>query len=215
MTEQPSRMLYDETDPDIENIDAPLDEEDFDFGALVEGILPSRRRVRIYPNGHLHTQVEDLLDRIDATDDEAEANRLLAQFETLNARMRKAVTIVVEGRSSERLSQVERDAYKSGVPNPSKIAQKLAKSKLPEDHPQRDAMQAEAERGTVEVMLLQIVDQIVHPTKGVTVESLKALRDKAEPELDRIFRACREANTQSVAVTPDFSPGRSGTRTAG
>ena len=118
MTEKPSKMLYD-TDPDIEDASLDLDEEDFDFGALVEGILPSRRRVRIYPNGHLYTQVEELIDRIEAAEDDDEADRLLAQYEALNAKMRKAVTIVVEGRSSERLSQIERDAYKAGVPNPS------------------------------------------------------------------------------------------------
>lgn len=214
MTEQPSRMLYDETDPDIENIDAPLDEEDFDFGALVEGILPTRKRVHIYPNGHMLGQVEELLDRIEAAEGD-EVDALRERFDALNARMRQSVTVIVEGRSSERLAQVEKDAYREGVPNPARIAQKLAKSKLPDEHPQRDALKADADRGVMEVMLRQIADQIVHPTKGVSVEALKALRDKAEPELDRIFRACREANSQSVGVTPDFSLGRSGTHRAG
>lgn len=216
MTEQPSRMLYDDTDPDeIEDVSPELVEEDFDFGALVEGILPTRKRVRIYPNGHLLGQVEELVERIDAAESDDEAAALLEQFETLNARMRQAVVIVVEGRSSERLSEIEREAYRGGVPNPAKIAARLAKSKLPEDHPKRDEMQADADRGVMEVMLRQIADQIVHPTKGVSVDALKALRAKAEPELDRIYRACREANSQSVGVSPDFSPGRSGSRLAG
>src|SRR5690606_33388674 len=117
-----------------------------------------------------------------------EVDALREQFDALNARMRQSVTVIVEGRSSEHLAQVEKDAYREGVPNPARIAQKLAKSKLPDEHPQRDALKADADRGVMEVMLRQIADQIVHPTQGVSVEALKALRDKAEPELDRIFR---------------------------
>ena len=214
MTEKPSKMLYEDTD-DIEDVTPDLAEEDFDFGALIEGILPTRKRVRIYPNGHLLEQVEELIERIENAESDEAADALLAQYETLNAKMRESRVVVVEGRSSERLQEIERAAYADGVPNAEKLAKKLAKSKLPEDHPQRDAMQADASRGIVEVMLRQVADQIVHPTQGVSVEALKALRDKAEPELDRIYRACREANSQSAGVSPDFSPGRSGTRHAG
>jgi len=187
-----------ETDdvPDIEDITEDLSEEDFDFGAFVEGARPTRRAVTVTMRADLAADMDILVERVAAAEkagDTEEVEALVEEFEQVRAVfLASRRRVIVEGRSHEWLVRQEKIAEKEGVAKPGK-----------------KASDAELRAYTVEIMLRQIAGQIVHPTKGVTVAALRTLLERSEPELNKIWQACRQANTQPAqVVTPDFSRGR-------
>lgn len=185
-------VTEDEAELGIEDVAHDVAPEDFDFAAFVEGARPGRRAVTLTMRSDLIAEMELVIDRIEAAENAGEPiDDLLAEYQqlraTFDASRRK---VIVEARSTEWLRKIERDAKKRHKLDPKK----------PED--------------AVTIMLRQIAGQIVHPTKGVTVEALRHLAETAEPEIDKLFRACQSAN-RTTGVAPDFSRSRSGTTRTG
>lgn len=171
----------------IEAVEHDVAPEDFDFAEFVGGARPGRRAVTLSPRGDLIAEMQVLADRAArATDDDVPA--LLEEYEALKAAYEGSRrTIVVEARSSEWLADLHKRLKKQF---------KLDLSK-PGDR--------------VTLMLRQVAEQIVLPTRGVTPEALRSLYEANEVEFDKLWRACDSAN-RATGVVPDFpssSRGRS------
>jgi hypothetical protein len=183
---------------DIVEVAHDVTPEDFDFGAFVEGARPGRRAVTITTRPDLIAEMELIIGRVEALEAEAAKvgeepdadaiEALVADYKTArDAYEASRRTVIVEARSTEWLAKVEKDAKKR---------YRLDPKKNPQD--------------ARTILLRQIAGQIVHPTQGVTPEALRHLMETAEPELDKLFRACQMVN-RTPGVAPDFSRRRSAT----
>lgn len=172
----------------IEDVAHDIAPEDFDFATFVEGARPARRRVTISTREDLIAEMERIVTLIERAETAGESiDDLVGEYEQVRATYEAGRRpIIVEARSTEWLRKVEKDAKKRHKLDPNK----------PED--------------AATIMLRQIAGQIVHPTNGVTVPALRTLLENAEPQIDKIFRACQSANRAGGGVAPDFSRSPSG-----
>ncbi|MEE6273522.1 hypothetical protein V2J56_09205 [Georgenia sp. MJ206] len=195
-------VYIDDAEDEIREVAHDVAPEDFDFAEFVSGARPGRRAVTLTMRSDLIAEMELIIGRLEAIEaaaakagtepDEAAVNELAADYQEIRATYEASRrTVIVEARSTEWLRKVERDAKK---------------------HHGLDAKKNPADGVTI--MLRQIAGQIVHPTQGVTVEALRRLSETSEPEIDKLFRACRTANA-STGVAPDFSQSRSATTRRG
>ena len=184
----------------VEDATAPVTEEDFDFSAFVQGARSTRRSVRVTLRADLMADLDILLDQIEDAEKRGEdTDALVGEFEATKAQMLASQRrIVVEARSSEWIKRQRKIAEKTGLQVPGKKA-----SDEQFEHYQR------------ELLLRQMAGQIVHPTKGVTVDALRHLYETNEPELNKIFEAVQSANRSPAGVTPDFSRKSSAARRTG
>jgi len=180
----------DEFIDDVTEIPAP---EDYDFTAMVAGVKPNRARVRIRPRSDLYARLEELAEEIQAypTPDDV-PDDLVAEWEETKADYDRTFVVIVEGRSSEWVKQFTKDAKAAGI------------------NPTRKGLSDEARiEHTKRLWHAQIAAQIVHPTRGVTEESVAALFAANETEADKLWRALQHVNGQPSGVAPDFSRRRS------
>ena len=158
--------------------------EDFDFTAFIEGSRPGRRRVTLSMRGDLIAVMEAAVTRAEQAEkvgDQDGLDRAVADYEQAKATYEaNRRPIVVEARGTEWLQNIEKQAKKQHGLDPKKAQDRIT------------------------IMLRQIAGQIVHPTKGVTVEALRHLYETNEPEIDKLWRACQSAN-RGTSVMPDFS----------
>ena len=167
--------------------------EDYDFAAMVAGVKPNRARVRIRPRSDLYARLEELAEEIDGfPTDEDVPEDLTAEWAETKADYDRTFVVVIEGRSSEWVKSFTKDAKASGI------------------NPDRKGLSDEARfEHTKRLWFAQIAAQIVHPTKGVTPESVGALFGANETEADKLWRALQRVNSQPSGVAPDFSRRRS------
>lgn len=174
-------------------------EEDYDFGAFVEGVRPTRRSVVLYGRGDLRASYDELSDAIQigeaAGKDMGEQRALLE--EAADELLGSGRKVVVEARSTDWVQQFFKDAKKRGI--------------NPEAKGLSDGQRLEQTR---KLILEQIAAQIVYPRKGVSADALAKLQSVNEVEIDKLYRAVRDANAKP-AVTADFLQARSGTRRSG
>lgn len=169
--------------------------QDFDFGAFLGGVRPTRRGVRLYPHAHLVARMEELADQIDRAPESENVDHLIDAFEAAKAEFHEGVWFVVEKRSSEWIEKFRADL---------KARLRL---KVDQDDPSKDDVMT--------ALLHQLVAQIVTPA-GVTVEGLRSLFETNEGELNKLLVAMQMVN-QSLAekasvIGVDFSQRRSTNR---
>src|SRR5690554_5211779 len=139
--------------PEPEDVTELAAEEDYDFGAFVEGVRPTRRAVVLYGRNDLRAVYDEMKDMIEVGEstgrDMAEQKALLAEAaEDLLGSGRR---VVVEARSSDWVRQFAKDMKKRGVD--------------PDAKGLSDGQRREVHRKLIHE---QIAAQIVHPSKGVT-----------------------------------------------
>lgn len=141
--------------------------ENFDLDRWVEGIRPTRRKIKLYPNAHLIGQLEEIANRIDSAPDEEDVDDLVEQFDRIRAQFRDGVWFTIEKRSSESvLAARKATAKRVGI-------------KLDDDGNSTN------QDDTITLMLHQLVEQIVEPT-GITYEHLRAMIDANEGEVNKL-----------------------------
>ena len=183
---QDATDALDEYIDDESTLPAP---EDYDFAAMVAGVRPTRARVRIRPASHLLARLEELAEQVDAlpADDDL-PDDLADEWEQTKAAYDRTFVVVVEGRSSDWVKEFAREAKSRGI------------------NPQRKGLSDEARfEQTKKLMMAQLAAQVVHPTQGVTEESVAALFAANETEGDKLWRAMQRVNTQPAGDGPDFS----------
>lgn len=188
--------------PDLDELDAEdvtgeITEEDYDFGAFVEGSRSTRLAVRPAMRGDLLAEMDTIVMQVE------DAEKAGASAEVVDGLVEKYTAlkdefessrrrVVVEARSSGRRDRLVKRLEREGLQRP-------GKKSTPEQHT----------KYTTEVMLALLADQIVFPTKGLTVDALRRLLDVNEPALNLIYAAAEKANkSPAKVVTPDFLRGR-------
>ena len=184
----------DPDEPEILDIPADLEPEDFDFDEFVEGVRPNRHAVRVASRPDLLARMDMLVMRIeDAQRSGEDIDALVAEYEETKAEFEDSPRLfILEGRSTTRRRQIEKRLEKQGIARPGK--------KAPAEAHEEYARQLTAHL---------LADQVVHP-KGVTADGILALWEANEPAVDAIFSASQRANSVAAKapVTPDFSRGR-------
>lgn len=141
--------------------------ENFDLDRWVEGIRPTRRKIKLYPNAHLIGQLEEIANRIDSASDDADVDDLVEQFDRIRSQFRDGVWFTIEKRSSESvLASRKATAKRVGI-------------KLDDDGDSTN------QADTITLILHQLVEQIVEPT-GITYEHLRAMLDANEGEVNKL-----------------------------
>lgn len=174
----------DDAEYGIEDATVETTPEDFDFAAFVEGARPGRRRVTLTMRPDLIAVMEAAITRAEAAEkagDHAGIDAAVADYEQARATYEASRRpVIVEARSTEWIQNIEKRGKKDHGLDPKKAEDRVT------------------------LLLRQIAGQIVHPTKGVTVEALRHLYEVSEPEIDKLYRACASAN-RGAGVAPDFS----------
>lgn len=141
--------------------------ENFDLDRWVDGIRPTRRKIKLYPNAHLIGQLEEIANRIDSAPDDADVDDLVEQFDRIRGQFRDGVWFTIEKRSSESvLASRKAIAKRVGI-------------KLDDDGDSTN------QADTITLILHQLVEQIVEPT-GITYEHLRAMLDANEGEVNKL-----------------------------
>ena len=170
--------------------------EDFDLDAWLDGVRPTRRSVKLYPNAHLVARLEEIADRIDNTPDGENVDALIDEFEQVKAQLQSGVWFTVEKRSSEWVAQFQKD---------------LAK-RLNLDLSRKGDGTAKNPKDSTTVSLHQLAAQIVSP-EGVTYNHLRKLVDHNEGEAIKLLNAMESANNTLAegagVLDRDFSERRS------
>lgn len=165
--------------------------EGLDFEALVRGIRPTRRGVRVFTRQDLVDRMDRLVNEIDRLPDGPECDAKIDEYEQAKAEFIEGTWVTVEARSPEWVAKL-RDT----------VATELGDDASDEDR-------AEA------VTLRMMEAQIVSPA-GATVESLRAMAEVAPHEFAKIAAAIGFVNNQgagkSDSLSVDFSARRSGRR---
>lgn len=185
------------SDGETVDLTPPLDPEDFDFNAFVEGVRPGRRAVKITMRADLMAEVDQIIANFgegaeERTEEEAKA--ALARFKEIKAKIIDSQRwFVVEARADSRIEEIIDTMRKSGKPRPNKKA-------TPE------MVQAWNE----ELLLRRLADAIVTPS-NVTYEGLVKLRAVGEAQVNLLAGAMQMVNSNPTdgvkGLTPDFSQG--------
>lgn len=173
----PEPATHEDFIDDVTDLPAP---EDYDFAAMVAGVKPNRARVRIRPRSDLYARLQELGEEIQAVpSDEDVPDDLLDEWAALKAEYDKTFVVVIEGRTSDWVRQFRKEVKARGI------------------NPDRKGL-SDAERAaqTERLTNAQIAAQIVHPTKGVTEESVAALAAANEVEANKLFQAVLQVNTR-------------------
>jgi hypothetical protein len=177
--------------PDVEDITNDVTPEDFDFDAFVDGVRPGRRAVRVTMRADLAAEVDQIAIKADGLDDPngEEAQALLDRFVEVKEQIAASQKVfVVEARSEHRARQIIKQMEKLGMPQPGK--------KADED---------EIREWNEELAIRRLADSIIVPS-NVTVEGLKKLNSVAESEVNKLFGALHDVNTNPTkSVDPNLS----------
>ena len=177
--------------PDVEDITNDVTPEDFDFDAFVDGVRPGRRAVRVNMRADLVAELDQILIKADGLEDPngEEAQALLARFEEIKKQIEASRRVfVVEARSEHRARELVKQMEKLGLPQPGK--------KADED---------EIREWNEELAIRRLADSIIVPS-NVSVEGLKKLRNVAESEVNKLYGALHDANTNPTKATdPNLS----------
>lgn len=174
------------------------DPEDYDFAAMVAGVKPNRARVRIRPRSDLYARLQELGEEIQAVpSDEDVPDDLLDEWESLREQYDQTFVVVVEGRTSDWQRNFHKELRKRGI-----------------DPDRKGLSDQERAKQTERRVNAQIAAQIVHPTKGVTEESVAALGAANEVEANKLYLALTQVNTRPSGDV-DFLRGRSRPSRAG
>lgn len=164
--------------------------ESVDLGELAAGWRPTRRSVRIYPQGHLIAQMDDLIDRIESAPAEADVDDLIDEYEAVKAKYHQGVKFVFEQRSDEWVDDLRKKAHK--------------RHKVKDDSP----TQAQSRKIAADM----IAGQCVEP-QGVTPQMVMAIWDQNETDVDILAFTMKQANQGSLEASKvasrDFSLRRS------
>ena len=182
----------------IDDVTDLPDPEDYDFSAMVAGVKANRARVRIRPRSDLYARLQELGEEIQAVPaDEDVPDDLLEEWDALRSEYDKTFVVVVEGRTSDWVRHFRKEVKARGI------------------NPDRKGMSDdERARQTERLVNAQIAAQIVHPTKGVTEESVAALGAANEVEANKLYLALTQVNTRPSGDV-DFLRGRSRPSRAG
>ncbi|HEY4536436.1 MAG TPA: hypothetical protein VIG71_10795 [Enteractinococcus sp.] len=176
---------------DVVDITNDLTPEDFDFDAFVDGVRPGRRAVRVTMRADLAAEIDQIAIQAEALEDPNgdEAQALYDRFEQIQAQIVASQRMfVVEARSDHRGRQIIRQMEKQGITEPGK-----------------KATQAEIQEWNEEVAIRRLADAIVIPS-NVTVDGLKKLEERAPSEVNKLYGAMHQVNTNPVkGVDPNFS----------
>lgn len=176
---------------DIVDITEDVTPEDFDFDAFVDGVRPGRRAVRVTMRADLVAEIDQIAIQAEALEDPngEEAQALLNRFEQIKEQITASQKVfVVEARSEHRMRQIVKQMEKLGVTKPGK--------KADED---------EIREYNEELALRRLADAIVVPS-NVSVDGLRKINEVAESEINKLFGALHDANTNPTkSVDPNFS----------
>lgn len=176
---------------DVVDITNDLTPEDFDFDAFVDGVRPGRRAVRVTMRADLAAEIDQIAIQAEALEDPNgdEAQALYDRFEQIQAQIVASQRMfVVEARSDHRGRQIIKQMEKQGITEPGK-----------------KATQAEIQEWNEEVAIRRLADAIVIPS-NVTVDGLKKLEERAPSEVNKLYGAMHQVNTNPVkGVDPNFS----------
>lgn len=170
----------------VEDVTVEVADEDFDFGAFVQGVRATRRAVTLVMRGDLVAEMETLVTDIEAAEKRDEStDALMAEYQAARTAFEGSKRrVVVEAKSTDWLTRLHKTLKKS------------------------NGLDVKNAEDRAEILLHQVAGQIVHPTKGVTVKALQHLFETAEPEVDKLWQAVNSANKGQAGVSPDFSRGR-------
>ena len=163
-------------DPSVDISEAPT-VADFDFGAWLEGVRPTRRAVRLYARADLIGRMEEIAGEAgdaEKSGDTDALDALVDEMETLRETFDESARwFVVEARSPEWVDDFHRVRahdinVKKGEPG---------------------------ERQKQQILLAQLAEQIVSPS-GVTAEALAVMLDRSAGELNKLIVAMTFANQQ-------------------
>ena len=173
--------------------------ETFDWDAFLDGVRPTRRGVRIYPQADLVARMEAIAEQIDDMPDGPEVDALIDDFESLKAQFHNGVWFEVEKRSSEWVEHFRADLAK-------RLDLDLGDGT--DDTKGRD-------EDVHTALLHQLAEQIVTPA-GITYEHVKRLLDTNEGEANKLVVAMTMVNSQiaekAQVLSVDFSQRRSKNR---
>ena len=177
--------------PEVADITNDVTPEDFDFDAFVDGARPGRRAVRVTMRADLAAEIDRIAIQSEAIEDHngEEAQALMERFEEIKAQIAASQRVfVVEARSEHRARQIIKQMEKLGNPQPGK--------KADED---------EIREWNEELALRRLADSIVVPS-NVSVEGLEKLNEVAAAEVNKLFGALHEVNTNPTkSVDPNLS----------
>lgn len=209
MSDTPNLRMLGESDPDLEAavpesfqvVDSTpeVTPATFDSSAFLAGIRPTRRSVRIVERADLVGDMERLAqmyNEADAEDDDAECERLAAEFQPVADAFHDSKRwYTVEKRSSEWIEHFREET-----------AETLGLDLESDDKAVRR-----------ELLIRQVAEQIVAP-EGTTYDDLLSLYERNEGELNKLVVATTMANQQTAdsakVATPGFSLRRSEKTTA-
>lgn len=150
---------------------------DFDFGAWLEGVRPTRRAVRLYARADLIGRMEEIAGEAGEAEKRGDTDAMEAFVDEMES-LREAFDasarwFVVEARSPEWVDDFHRVrardmGIKKGEPG---------------------------ERQKQQILLEQLAEQIVTPS-GVTAEALAVMLDRSAGELNKLIVAMTFANQQ-------------------
>ena len=176
---------------DVVDITEDVAPEDFDFDAFVDGVRPGRRAVRVTMRADLVAEIDQIAIQAEALEDPngEEAQALLNRFEQIKEQIAASQKVfVVEARSEHRMRQIVKQMEKLGVTKPGK-----------------NADEDEIREYNEELALRRLADAIVVPS-NVSVDGLRKINEVAESEINKLFGALHDANTNPTkSVDPNFS----------
>lgn len=177
--------------PDVLDITNDVTPEDFDFDAFMDGVRPGRRAVRVTGRADLAAEIDKIAIQAEGLEDPngEEAQALLEHFETVKSQIAASQHVfVVEARSDHRGRQIVKQMEKQGITEPGK-----------------KASQDEIREYQEELAIRRLADGIVIPS-NITVEGLKKLEERAPSEVNKLYGAFHEVNTNPTkSVDPNFS----------
>lgn len=196
---EPGQPVPPENDVELVDVSPPLDPEDFDFDAFLEGARPFRRAVRLFMRADLIAEMDELAGQINNAPQGADTTKLVTQFyATKDAFYASGRWFVLEARSPEWVEAARKELAKE-------FGLSIKKSGELGDGPRRE----EALEQMTHEMLRR---QIVTPTK-VSRDNLEKLAARSPGEYRKLLVTQGFVNAnlaeRSGVLTVDFSRGPS------
>lgn len=169
-----------------------LDAETFSLDDWVSGIVGTTRSVRLYSRADLLAEIDEVQARIRVT------RQIPAEDRGINDESPESLSAHLEVLAE----QFEESGRTFRVQGRSFAHREALEKRLKDVDP---------DVSDEDVFLHQLADQVVEPS-GVTVDTLRVLHERAEPQLAMLSAAARSANTEAPTVTLPFSSRSSGGR---